>query len=182
MNFFQNMCSCWSPPDAISYESISYPESSGSLVSGCRHQRPIEHVQTCSSPVVSHLTSSNPITRELYILRRGRERDFVHARESASFWRENLVTVFIVLRVLAGCRSGGNKLSNVRIVQMAYCRNPKRPWKLETGIIDEFEEAGKIQKFVFQLLSSLLPYHLPQVSLYNTSCALSRRRRHHCPV
>ena len=73
----------------------------------------------------------------------------MHARESASFWRENLVTVFIVLRVLAGCRSGGNKLSNVRIVQMAYCRNPKRPWKLETGIIDELKKPERSKNSFF---------------------------------
>ena len=37
------------------------------------------------------------------------------AREAASFWREKVVAVVILLRVLAECRSGGNKLSNVRI-------------------------------------------------------------------
>ena len=49
---------------------------------------------------------------------------------------------------------------------MAYCRNP---FYL---IIVEFEEPETIQKLVLHLLSSLLPYDLPQVSLYNTSCAL----------
>ena len=32
----------------------------------------------------------------------------------ASFWRENLIAVVILLRVLARCRSGVNKLSNIR--------------------------------------------------------------------
>ena len=32
----------------------------------------------------------------------------------ASFWPENLIAVVILLRVLARCRSGVNKLSNIR--------------------------------------------------------------------
>ena len=34
--------------------------------------------------------------------------------EPTSFWRENVVAVVILLRVLARCRSGRNKISNVR--------------------------------------------------------------------
>ena len=36
------------------------------------------------------------------------------AREPASFWRENVIAVVIVLQVLARMSYGGNKLSNVR--------------------------------------------------------------------
>ena len=35
-------------------------------------------------------------------------------REPASFWRENVVAVVTLLRVLRECRSSRNKLSNVR--------------------------------------------------------------------
>ena len=35
------------------------------------------------------------------------------AGERASFWRENVVAVVILLRVLRECRSGGNKLLEV---------------------------------------------------------------------
>ena len=39
----------------------------------------------------------------------------VHAREPASFWRENVVAVVILQRDIARIgRGGGNKLSNVR--------------------------------------------------------------------
>ena len=36
------------------------------------------------------------------------------AREPTSFWRENLVAVVTLLRDLADCQSGENKLSNVK--------------------------------------------------------------------
>ena len=45
--------------------------------------------------------------RELWVLRRVRVRDFlntkpvIRARGAASFWRENLVAIVILLRVLA---------------------------------------------------------------------------------
>ena len=132
LNFFKNMCSCWSPPDAVYYMSqyISYPESSGSLVSGCRHQRPVKHVQTWLVP--SRL-SFNPSQSHHYRALDSKTRTTIKTTTRTKFcarawisssWRENLVAVFIVLRVLAGCRSVGNKLSHVRIVQIAYCRNP----------------------------------------------------------
>ena len=38
----------------------------------------------------------------------------VRAREPAPFWRENVVAVVILLRVLARMSSGENNLSNVR--------------------------------------------------------------------
>ena len=37
----------------------------------------------------------------------------VRAREPASFWRENMIDVLILQRVLGECRNGGSKLSNV---------------------------------------------------------------------
>ena len=38
----------------------------------------------------------------------------VAVQSPASFWRENLIAVVILLRVLARYRSGVNKLSNIR--------------------------------------------------------------------
>ena len=157
------MCSCWSPPEAIYYMSQFRTLSPRVLWSAVVATKgPYNTFKRDSSPVVSHSTSSNPITRELQILRRGRERDFVHARESASFWRENRLTVFIVLRVLAGCRSGGNKLSNVRIVQMAYCRNPfylpksgRESQKLVSQMSLENPEQSKNSFFIYFPLFSL---------------------------
>ena len=38
----------------------------------------------------------------------------MHAREPASFWRENVVAVVSLLQVSRECRDGENKISNVR--------------------------------------------------------------------